>query len=490
MRSHLSHNIVPLLAALFLISGCESKDQKASTAAAQADAEFQQGRFLPARRAVRQAIAARDDVSDYWLLLARIDMSLKDYSGAFDAYQNVLQFDRSNIEALRQLSQLALTVRAPDKVDKFADQLLLLNPQDPQPLIAKGGAALQRNDAATALKFAEQVLSANPTDVGAMILKGQVLAFRQDYKGAAALIEASLGPSGDQTSKLTFLRNLYPRTGNLDGYARAVRRLAQLNPGDSAMQLALADLLYQTEHPAEALALLRRIMLRHPADIGLASAIVELWLEQGANALSAAQIADAQSMPLEMKAAFAQFAAETGRADLTTKMLGSAIALGEPTPANSDAKAAYAFGVGLSGSGREGLAQLDAILSVDPRQPRALLARARLRGLMGNAGGALSDARQVVADDPGNMTARIALTDILLQKQEAVLAMGNLREAIRARPETVRPVARLAEILSRSGRRDELVALLQDLIRNAPLNLRARRLLRQYGVSPPAAAAA
>lgn len=490
MRAHALIPIVPLLAALTLNAACVSKDRRAEAAAAQADADFQQGRYTSARQAIRQAITARDDVSEYWLLLARIDVTLQDYSGAFDAYQNVLQFDRSNVEALRQLCQLALTVRQPDKIDKYADQLLLLNPQDPMPLIAKGGAALQRADATTALKFAERVLAVNPKDVGALVLRGQILAFQQDYKGASELIETSLDPAGDQTSRLTFLRDLYPRTGNLEGYARAVRKLAQLHPADSDMQVALADLLYQTGHPDEALTVLRRIMLRHSTDIGLASSVVELWLEQGGDALTVAQILSGKSLPIEMQAAFAQFANETGRPQLAVAILGDAVVAGDPTPENSDAKSAFAFASGLNGNRRNGLAQLEKILAVDQRQPRALLARARLRAIAGNTVGALSDARQVVADDPRNITARIALSDILLQQKDMVLATSNLREAIRARPDAVRPVASLAALLARSGRGIEVRSLLQDLARAAPLNLRAQRLLKLYNVTPPAPAAA
>lgn len=489
MRAPALPLFLPLLASLALTGACVSKDQKAATAAAQADAEFSQGRYLPARTSIRRAIAARDDVSDYWLLLARIDMTLADYPGAFDAYQNVLQFDRSNMEALRQLCQLALTVHQPDKVDKYADQILVLNPQDAMPLVAKGGAALQRTDAATALQYAERVLATVPKDPGALVLKAQVLAYRQDYRGAAAFIESSLDPSSDQISRLIFLRDIYPKTGNLEGYAGAVRRLAQLQPDNSDVQLSLADLLYQTGKPAEALAAIRRIMLRRPHDVVLAASIVELWLEQGGDSLTPAQILDGAALPLEMRAAFAQFANETGRPQLALGVLKDAPLADDPTPENSSAKAALAFAAGLSGNVREGLAQLEKILIVDPVQPQALLARARLRALSGNLVGALSDARQVVGDDPDNMTARIALSDILLQRKELVLAKSNLREAIAAKPGAVRPVARLAELLVQSGRRDDVKSLLQDLVRAAPVSLRARRLLARYDVAPPALAA-
>ncbi|RYD22437.1 MAG: hypothetical protein EOP89_12760, partial [Lysobacteraceae bacterium] len=184
-----------LAASLLLVggvSGCASKDTRAAQAAAEAEAALQQGNFAVARRNIQTALGIRDDVSDYWLTSAHISLATKNFAGAFDAYENVYQLDRGNIEALRQLCQLGLNVRQPDKVDRYADQLLVINLNDPLPLTMKGGAALQRGDWKNALVFADRVLGANAADVGALILKGQALAYKGDNAAAAALIEESL----------------------------------------------------------------------------------------------------------------------------------------------------------------------------------------------------------------------------------------------------------------------------------------------------------
>ena len=469
----------------FMLAACTSKDQAAATAAAQADVLMQQGQYTNALRAIRQALATRDDVSDYWLTLGRIDLALKNPGGAFDAYRNAIEFDRSNVEALQQLTQLGLAVHQPDQVDHFADQLLSLNPQDLMAIVMKGGAALQRNDTNKALAFAERVFASDPHNVNALILKAQVFASRQDYIGSARLIEESLAASSDQTSRLEFLRDLYQKSGDIAGYQRAIVKLAQAHADDRDMQLAFADLLYQTDHPKDALRVLLALMRRRPTDIKLTNLVVELWLDQGKDAVSPSDILAAESLPLEPRAAFAQFANMTGRPELAVKALGNDLADAEPDPANSSAKAAAALATGLSGQSREGLAQLHRILDVDAAQPWALLARARLRAVTGNTDGALSDARQVIAGDPQNITARLVASDILLERRENVLSEANLREAIHARPEAVRPVARLAELLVQSGRRGEMESVLRDLARVAPTDLRARRLLAQYHVDPP-----
>lgn len=478
---------VPILIGVAGLPGCSSPDKDAATAAAQAEVAFQQGRYPAARKDISEALAARDDVSDYWLLLGRIAIATNDIPGAFDAYQNVIQLDRGNVEALRLLCQLGLSVNQPDKVDHYADQLLLLNPDDPIPVTMKGGAALQRGDEAGALRFAARVLAVNPRDIGALILKARVLAAQGQHSESAQILEESLAAGGDQASRLIFLQELYNRTGDRAGYERTLKRLAGARPKDAAVQLNLADMLYQTGHPDEARKTLWRMMRLRPADLGMAASIVDVWLKEGPQALRADQIvAFSNGASLEMKAACAQFANEIGRPDIAMTVLGNDRPDAEPNAQNSDAKAAFALAVGLQGRRADALGRLDQILAVDPSQPRALLARARLLGTTAsNRNAAVSDARRVVADDPRNVTARLMLAELLLGGQDQELGESILREGIRITPDEPRIAARLAGLLMDRGQKDDAVQVVRDLTLATPASLRALRLRASIDPTAP-----
>ena len=466
------------------VGGCASKDDRAAAAAAAAETDFQQGNLVSARRNIQTAIGIRDDVSDYWLTLAHIAMSARDFPGAFDAYENVYQLDRGNLEALRQLCQLGLNVRQPDKVDRYADQLLVINTNDPLPLTMKGGAALQRGDWKNALVFADRVLAINAADVGALILKGQALAYKGDNVGAAKLIEESLVPGSDPSSRLVFLRDLYQKIGNSDGYQNTLARLAVANPDDTRMQLDYADWLYQTQRPDKAFDIVLSVLRKHPKDIALASKILEMWLDEGRDALAAKQILQGgQEDALETKATFAQFANETGQPDLALQVLGDAVPAGTPDAGTSNAKASYAFAIGLKGRAQDALARVEDILNVDSSQPRALLTRARLRAATRNPEGALSDARQLVADDVGNITARLALTDILLAQNQPDLAESNLREALRVVPDSSRAAARLSTMLIARGDADDAATVLRDMARASQISPRAQAVVASLHLS-------
>jgi tetratricopeptide (TPR) repeat protein len=463
------------------IGGCTSKDDRAAAAAGKAEAALQQGDLPAAQRNIQIALGLRDDVSDYWLTSAHVALSLKNFGGAFDAYENVYQLDRGNLEALRQLCQLGLNVRQPDKVDRYADQLLVINTNDPLPLTSKGGAALLRGDWKNALAFADRVLATNATDVGALILKGQALAYRGENDAAAKLIEESIGRAGEPTSRLVFLRDLYLKSGNQAGYQNTLARLAASNPTDTKMQLDYADWLYQIQRPDAAFPIVRDVLGRNPKDIALAATVLEMWLDEGRDALSTKQILlGGSASALEIKATFAQYANEIGQPDLALQIFGGDLPGTPPDVGNSNAKASYAFALGLKGRTQDALSRVQTILDVDSGQPRALLTRARLRAVTRDFEGALADGRQLVTDDVGNITARLALTDILLVQNKADLAESNLREALRISPDSSRAAARLAKLLIDDGRRGEASVVLRDMVRAAQISPRAKAVAASF----------
>lgn len=468
---------IPLISLALVLSACTSRDQAAANAAAEAEAAFGQGRIPAAIRSIKAALAVRDDVSDYWLLLARIDTAAKDLPGAFDAYEHVIALDRGNVEALRLLCQLGVTVNVPDKVDKYADKLLLLTPTDPLPLVAKGGAALQRGDTKGALQFAEQVLAANPQDNDALILKGRTLAARGDVVGAANLIEGAQVGGDDDSAKLKFLKDLYVRAADRAKYQATLKRLATVAPDDADIQLEYADMLFQIGQSSVANAVIFQQMQRHPNDVGIATGILDVWLKQGPEALAPDQLEGrASAVSLEMKSVFARFANEIGRPDLAIAILPRTFDDASPGPALSDAKAALAFAAGLQGRSAYAMGILDEILSTDEGHPAALLARARLKAAGKDLTGAISDARQLVAEDPRNVAARLSLVDFLTMRKDGDLALSALREAVRTIPEDPRLAARLAKLFIGRGDRAAAADILRDLLRAAPVSLRALRL--------------
>ena len=475
------------IAATLLASACTSSDQRATAAASLAETAFNQGNMVAAKTAITRALAERDDVSEYWLTLAHIDVALHDPGGAMDAYRNVLIFDPSNREALSAICQLAIAQNDPERATKYADQLALLAPNDTLPQLVKAAVAFRHGDKAAATTIIDAALQTEPGNSGAIILKSKILMAGDHFVEAADLLEQTLKQPGNPDGRLLALKDLYLKTANRAGYRSVITRLAASGPDDLDRQIAYADLLYDEGQRDVAYAVTRRLLTTKPGDIAAATAVLNLWAANDAAVPGEAIVRDAEGVSLEGKATYAQYANERGRPDLARTILGPEVPVSPPNPANSDAKAAFAFSLGLRGDRASALAQLDAILAVDDAQPRALIARARLNGDVADA---LQDARRVVADDGSNVIARLTLVKLLLQQKDSVQAEHILREGLATSGSDSRVVAQLISLLRSQGRQDSATAALTDFKRTNPLSLRAARLGGGVGQTPPVAAPA
>lgn len=458
-----------LLATVLLSPACSSRDQQAATAAGMADAALQQGQLLVARKQINKALAVRDDVADYWMLSAHIALADQDYSGAFDAYESVVMFDRTNNEALTRLCQIALSADQPERAERYADQLAVLSPTDKSAITVKAAIALKRGDKQTATRLLDQVLTADPGDALALGIKSKLLAANDDYVGAARAGEAALAAPGDPAGRLTVLKGIYLKTKDAAGYSRTVARMARSYPDRVTAQMDYAVNLYDTGDATAGLAVTRRILGLRPDDVTLAHGILELWIAHGAAAMPLASIVpNAANSSLQGKATYAQYANAIGHPELALKVLGQAAERDAATAANADAKAARAHARVLLGAIDPAQAEIAAVLAADGDHPGALVARGLLRAKGGDQRGAIEDLRHALAGNPDNALARLTLANLQIAQGEAVLAAETLQDGLGDPGADPRIAARLARLLRSQGRNAEAAAVLDNYVRNNP----------------------
>lgn len=443
-------------------------------AAAAAAAALQQGELDTARRQINQALAARDDVGEYWLLSAHIGMAEQNYGAAFEAYENVLLFDRTNLEALTRLCQLALSGDQPERAERYADQLAVLRPGDKAALTVKAGAALNRADKKGAARLLEQALAADPADPLALTVKSKLLLSNEDYAGAARAAEASLAAAGDLAGRLNVLKDIYLEARDASGYRRTVARMARAYPDVPPVQVEYAASLYDSGDARSGLAVARRTLRLRPDDIKTSAAVLNLWLAQGASAMPTdAIVSNAANGPLEAQATYAQYANAIGRPDLALTVLGDTAAQEPANPANANAKAARAHARALLGTdGTAAAAEIAAVLAADADHPRALAARATLRNRAGDRAGAMEDLRHALAGDRANASVRLALADLQRGQGDGVLAAATLQDGLRDPGADPRIAARLAKLLRSEGRAAEASAVLANYARVNPFGRR------------------
>jgi len=456
-----------------LASACTSPDEKAGTAAAIAADALQQGEVATARRQIGVALAARDDVGEYWLLSAHIAMAEQNYGAAFDAYESVLLFDRGNLEALTRLCQIALSADQPQRAERYAEQLAALRPGDKAALTVQASLALSQSDKKGAARLLDRVLAADPSDALALIVKSKLLMSNDDYAGAARAAEASLASPGDLAGRLNILKGIYLESRDGPAYARTITRLASAYPESPPAQLEYAANLYDTGDPRSGFVVARRVLALRPNDVGVASAVLNLWVAQGKSAVPTdAIVAGAANGSVEGKATYAQYANAIGRPDLALEVLGEAEARGPADAANSNAKAARAHARALLGADDKAAAETAGVLAADANHPRALVVRAMLRAKAENRRGAIEDLRRALTGDPTDASARLMLARLQSELGDDILAATTLREGLKGRGADPRLAIRLATLLRSKGQAAGASAVLESYARTNPFSPR------------------
>src|SRR5512142_1328443 len=131
--THLSLRIAACLSAACLSPGCSSSDTRARDALSAYQSAAASNDVEGARRALLKLVQAKDDVPDYWVELGKLEASTGSYSDAYYAFSRAYELDRSNVDVLRAVTQLALRVGDLPSATSHAEELEVLSPGDPWP---------------------------------------------------------------------------------------------------------------------------------------------------------------------------------------------------------------------------------------------------------------------------------------------------------------------------------------------------------------------
>lgn len=457
------------LALALALGGCGSPGERAAAAAARADQLFQAGDTWSAVTTIREALALRDDVASYWLLLARIEMARRNYAGAYAAYVRSLELEHGNQEALHAAAELAFAGGDTVAADKYADQLLALNAQNGRALLVKASVALKQGRLDDADGFISQVQALSPDDQGAQLLRARLLSVRNQNEEAVAILDKLAARNGDNAPTLVALLEIYRRTGDSANIEAVLARMAKLTPDNVDAQIDYARQLYRNGKNAEAFAVLDRVQQTKPADALLQARVADLWLDAGGDAVPAEAVARiaANGTPA-MKVALARYLQARGRAAEAERILRPLAADDQITQANAEAHAIYAMTREAMGQREDALRRANAVLAFDATNSHALLLRARIRMASKDLDGALADARLLQRDNPDLASTPIVLAEIYGLRQQDGLATGTFERALQDFPGNVDVLAAYVNYLISSNRRSQAMQVAETFTGRNP----------------------
>jgi len=482
-------------AALLALVACGSAEEKGYKAATRFDVYFARRDLYSARVEIGRALAARDDIPEYWSRLARLELAEGRYLQAYDAYARVVELDPKDAEAIQTMAELSYSGGSLDDAERLADQILEEEPRSLRMLLVKGSVAAQRREVADARAIAEKMLGIDPTNEGAKILLARALNMGGDRASAIATLRGAIADDGETIPKLMALLDLYLGADDFHHAARIFARLFALQPRDVTIRLEYIRLLYERGMPDRARAMLERLTRGHPGDKDLGRQIVRLWSEVGSDKVDV----DALHRFVDgtgsrsMKIAVGQLLLDRNRYADAERLLRPFVDKQAITAEGVEADVLYAGALSGLDRGGEALALIDRILQFDQSNPRALLMRVRVAIASRDLSRALRDAQILVRDNPAMVPGRIALAEIYVRRGEPILADNAYANAMQQLSGDAEMLTAYIRYLSDSGRSGRALDAARRFTRDNPRSVEGwreqARLCRRLSNESCAAAA-
>lgn len=451
-----------ILALLLLgapLGGCQDPFQSAAADASLADSQLAAGNLDEARESIRRAIAARDDVAAYYVLLGRIELQAQRPASALNAYLLAADLQADNPEILQSIAELGLQTGRVREASDAADRMLLLAPGSPRAMLVKGFIAIDNGRLDEAERLGSEILALNPDDEGGLILSARVEALRGNVAAARTRVERAVAALGPTDALSITLLEIYRVEGDANAMREVFPRIVEAMADDSSFRADYINLLYKTgDVSAARREILRAIQLK-PNDRSLWASLTSLWLEYDRRPFAEGQIAFfAESGTRTAQLSLARFYLDIDEPRIAQRLIARPDASGVPEAralkarillALRDVKAADKLAV--------------SILAADPREKDALLVRSARHLAKGNIDRAIEDANLVVAEAPEEFLGYIALANAYAAQKNDLRARQVFERGSNALPQNRMLADAYAKFLLERGDTRRAVSLYQDL---------------------------
>lgn len=447
------------LAMALAIASCGPNRQKAMALADEAQQQLDAGDLQGAALTIDKAIREQEDVADLYLLKARIAAARQRPVEVLQSFQQAVDLEPGNVDALRGLAQFSFQLGRTDDAEKAVSQLLQQAPADPTGRLVKGLIALYRCRPETALALAGDILKNNAADEGGLVLKTRALfALRRDGEARATLDEATQRLGSTFSVLLTRLEmdRILADPVALRADFEAVRRLQPRSPDLALQQL---NFLYKTGDFAGARLAGAALVKPGALEGDDLDRLARVWREYDTSPLGPGDLATLQargSRPARIMAA--QHYLEVGQAQPALALLNGLD--------GSDVAGLVARAQILLGRGGDAEAGARAVLARDKTQCEALLAVATLRLAGGQRDQAAARADESAAECPRQWLAYVVALDA---NAGSVPQMDRVTAAaLDAEPQNGALARALAQRWAARGQVERGVAIARRVTRSAP----------------------
>jgi Tfp pilus assembly protein PilF len=461
--------------ALFLIAGCSNSYEKAAEQAALAEAQLASGNLDAARMSIQMAIADRDDMTAYHILLARIEVQAQRPLNAFNAYSMAHDLEADNMEALQNIADLGLQIGRFEQAMKAADQILLLAPNSTGAMLVKGFIALDQSRLEDAAKIASEMLAIDPQDEGGVILSARLDALDQRPDDALrrlnALSEANGGSAAIDITQIEIFRLKADAAAMATLFPKIIAAL----PDNEEYPVDYLNFLYKTGDLQKAREYSLKLLGERKVTKGRINALARLWLEYDQPFITAGQVEQfARNAREGPSIALARYFLRAGKFDQAERAAARFANAG-----SQGAKGLISRSLLARGESSKAFASAAAILAADSRNVDALLVRHAQNVQNKQYENALKDANVASAEAPEEAAAYVALARAYRLLRRDIRARQTFEKGMDALPQDTWLAEAYKEFLRSTGDTDRIISLDRDVAFANPSSTRAWAIFLQ-----------
>lgn len=457
-----------------LMAGCGGTAQRKAGYVAKGERYLAERNYEKARVEFRNALQIDPNDAHARFQLGYVAEKLSNPREAVGHYQAAIDQDPNGIEARAALARLYLLGGVPDRAMELVTVGLAQAPQNAQLLTVRGAAKAQQGDLKGAFEDAEAAAKLAPNDEYAIVLLASLYRQSSRTDEAIQVVTSGIERVPDSVDLRVVLADLLVAQQRGPEAEAQLKKVIELQPDDLSHRYRLARFHMLSKNVSAAEQVMREAIQAKPDSVEPKAALADLLASNGEVAKAEAELkkfAAEEKDGAAMQLALARFYEAQRKVDEAAGAYRAVITEQETRPDGLTARNRLAALLLAKQDVKGTTALVDEVLQENPRDNDALILRGNMALTRGDAPAAIADLRSVLRDQPGSAPVLRALARAHLQNNEQALAEETLRSAAQSNPSDRAVRLELAQLLTQSGRSEQSRPVLEQLVKESPIDV-------------------